>query len=171
MRRMIQILGAVAAGALAVACSGGSAGDGAGDANCPAYVVPAGTDLTTPAVTFKAQVLGTIFVNNCGTSSCHGVTPGMGGLFLGTSTADAPTVYAELVGKDSTELLSMPFVTAGDPEQSYLMHKMDGDQCQFNQQCVAPGCMASMPYGATMALPVAYRDLVRRWIAQGAQDD
>ena len=101
----------------------------------------------------------------------HGVNPGMGGLFLGKAASDAATVYAEIVGKNSSELTSMPFVTAGDPEHSYLMHKMDGDQCQFDTQCVAPSCLDAMPNGATMLLPVTYRDLVRRWIAQGAKND
>jgi hypothetical protein len=175
MSKPIQILGAVVAGGLAVACSSGTSGDGTGtggeSGSCQPYVVPAGTDLTTPAVTFKAQVMGTVFLNNCGTSACHGAMPGMGGMFLGVTAADAPTVYAGIVGKASSELPTMPFITAGDPEKSYLMHKMDGDQCQFDHECTTENCLAVMPSGATMPLPVTYRDLVRRWIAQGAMND
>ena len=170
MSKAIHSLGAVLSAGLLLACSGGGGG-GSGDGSCQPYVVPAGTDLMTPAVTFSTNVMGQVFVNNCGTSSCHGDKPGMGGLFLGASAADAATVYAEIVGKNSSELTSMPFVTAGDPSKSYLMHKMDGDQCQFDAECVAPSCLAAMPNGATMLLPVAYRDIVRRWIAQGAKND
>ena len=139
--------------------------------SCMPYTVPESTDLMTPTVTFSANVMGQVLLNNCGTSSCHGVKPGMGGLFLGVAASDAATVYAEIVGKNSSELPSMPFVTAGDPEKSYLMHKMDGDQCQFDAECVAPSCLALMPNGANMPLPVTYRDIVRRWIAQGAMNN
>ena len=41
-------------------------------------------------------------------------------------------VYSGLVGKDASvpvEENCMPYVTAGDPTRSYLMHKLDGDMC------------------------------------------
>jgi hypothetical protein len=58
-------------------------------------------------------------------------------------------------------------VTPGDPSNSYLMHKLDADQCQFAAQCVAGDCLKPMPYDVG-SLTTDKRDLVRRWIAQGA---
>ena len=172
--------------ALLVACSspskpGGSGGDetssgsssGAGG-GCQPYQVPAGTDLTTPTVSLQMDVVANVFNSNCGLSTCHG-TPGTstGNLFLGSEAAsgsDSATVRTGLVGVASGELPSMPYVTAGDATKSYLMHKMDGDQCQYDDQCVKPSCLADMPNGGA-TLPVATRDIVRRWIAQGALDN
>jgi len=65
----------------------------------------------------------------------------------------------------------MPLVTASDPSKSYLMHKLDGDQCQYNAECSGQSCLSLMPSGGTQLLPVATRDVVRRWIAQGAQNN
>ena len=65
----------------------------------------------------------------------------------------------------------MSIVTPTNPTQSYIMHKLDGDQCQFNQMCSGLNCEVSMPSGATVVLPVDDRDTVRRWIAQGAMDN
>jgi hypothetical protein len=64
----------------------------------------------------------------------------------------------------------MPYVTPGKPEESYLMHKLDGDQCYFDDQCLGHRCQASMPNLGT-SLPVGTRDIVRRWIAQGAMNN
>jgi len=158
-----------------VGCGGpGQAGGADGGGNCDAYLVPATTDLTQPVVSFKTDVMK-IFNNNCGLSTCHGSTSlGKGSLFLGAETAhraDASEVRAGIVGQASVELPSMPFVTAGDPEKSYLMHKLDGDQCAFDGECVDGTCHVLMPSGGNTLLPVAFRDVVRRWIAQGAQDN
>jgi hypothetical protein len=127
-----------------------------------------------PAVTFKTDMMK-LFNNDCGAAPCHGTNAGLTGpLFLGAETAmgsDASAVYANLVGPKSTELTSMPYVTPGDPAHSYIMHKLDGDQCQYNAQCVGGSCLAIMPNGLGHPLPTATRDTVRRWIAQGAQND
>jgi hypothetical protein len=85
-------------------------------------------------------------------------------------------VLGGLVGVKSTEDLSMNLVTAGDPAQSFLMHKMDGDQCTLVSQCMMgnsfrPNCGVFMPYQAPTLLDVPTRDTVRRWIAQGAKDN
>ena len=44
----------------------------------------------------------------------------------------------------------MPFVTAGDPSKSYLMHKMDGDQCAFDSSCTNGTCGVSMPQASPL---------------------
>jgi hypothetical protein len=135
--------------------------------------VPSGTDLKTPVESFKDDVMP-IFDANCGSSSCHGSAAApTGGIFLGASTAngsDSAEVYVGLVGPGSEELPSMPYVTPGAPSLSYLQHKLDGDQCHYDAECAGESCVAAMPNGG-MLLPVATRDVVRRWIAQGAKDN
>jgi hypothetical protein len=161
-----------------VACNGGngSSSDGGvgGVANCTAYVVPPGTSLTSPAVSFRGDVMK-LFNDSCGASSCHGTASApAGGLFLGLESArggDAATVHAGLVGHAAAELPAMMLVTAGDPEHSYLMHKLDGDQCMFTAQCSGGDCMSFMPQGSPQPLAPETRDVVRRWIATGAASD
>jgi uncharacterized protein (DUF39 family) len=51
------------------------------------------------------------------------------------------------------------------------MHKADADQCAFAGECNFPNCGQLMPNGTNIPLPVANRDTVRRWIAQGANDN
>jgi len=124
-------------------------------------------------ILFKTDIVAGVFNGSCGFSSCHGsATAPQGNLFLGLQTAkgsDSSAVHTKIVGVKSGELPVMPFVTAGDPSKSYLMHKMDGDQNTLDSQC-AGGCLVSMPQGADI-LPQATRDKVRAWIAQGALDN
>jgi hypothetical protein len=159
---------------LAVAACGTPPPDYEIDAGaCVPYVVPSGTDLMNPAVSFANDVLP-IFLTPyetiaCTSAACHGVTSGASGnLFLGMSAGDASTVFGELVGKPSGELTSMNFVTASDAPHSYLMHKMDGDTCMYD--CSGSDCSVTMPLNAPI-LPVETRDIVRRWITQGAQSN
>jgi hypothetical protein len=171
---------ALLCGLLACSSPGKSDGNGGGSSTssagtgggCEAYQVPAGTDLTTPTVSLQNDVMQ-IFNGNCGASACHGMTNVPGGLFLGAESAagsDFSTVRSGLVGVPAIELGTMPYVTASTPEKSYLMHKLDGDQCQYDSMCASGSCLATMPNGGTQ-LPVATRDTVRRWIAQGALDN
>jgi hypothetical protein len=70
----------------------------------------------------------------------------------------------------------MDEVAAGDPEHSWLMHKLDGDECLFSATCNATGnaifanCGVQQPYNSA-PLDAATRDAIRRWIAQGARDN
>jgi hypothetical protein len=159
---------------LGAACGGNSDNGDGGAASCSAYVVPSGTSLSQPTVSLKSDVMK-LFNDNCGLSSCHGsVSAPEARLFLGAESArgsDASMVRVGLVGQAAAELPSMPLVTAGDPANSYIMHKLDGDQCQLDSRCSDGSCMAMMPSGATQPLPVETRDTLRRWIAQGAGDD
>ena len=163
--------------------SSSSAGDSvtcAQPAGC-AQPGPGTTQLSSPSVSFASDVVP-LFETSCATSTlCHqGLTgsavPSMSLLFLGTgmgAAADSPSIYSALP-VPSHELPSMSYVTPGDPGTSYLMHKMDGDQCQFESTCaIMPA--STTPCGAVMPIPCALaddqRDVVRRWIAQGALDN
>ncbi len=137
---------------------------------CTPYAAPAKSQLMSPAVSFKSEVMP-VFSASCASSSCHGIADApKGALFLGAQLqhgSDATAVWSALVAKPSAQLPAMAFVTAGEPENSYLMHKLDSDQCMFESSCVGHDCLRSMPYD-TSALAVEKRDVVRRWIAQGA---
>jgi len=136
---------------------------------CQAYISPSGTNLMAPTTSFKSDVVPVIDAH-CTSSICHGISDGAtGDLFLGAELAmgsDSASVYPNLMAK-SQELTTMAYVKPGDPANSYLMHKIDADQCTLS--CTGGTCMASMPLNST--LPLASRDIVRRWIAQGALDN
>jgi hypothetical protein len=138
---------------------------------CVSYMTP--IDLTTPKVSFTADVVP-IFQQNCISASCHGLAGSpKGDLFLGALSAhgnDSGKVHSDLVGVTTAQLPTMKFVAVGDPTHSYLMHKLDNDQCMFQSNCVAADCQQSMPFSDNL-LPDETRDIVRRWIAQGALDN
>jgi hypothetical protein len=149
--------------------STGSGATGTGGHDCALYQEPAGTDLSTPVESFKTNVMA-IFAENCASSSCHGATPPTGNLSLGGTEAAAPATYKALVNVMSGELTTMPYVTPSMYEESYLMHKLDADQCYYDEQCVGHLCLAAMPNLGT-TLPTGTRDIVRRWIFQGAMNN
>jgi hypothetical protein len=178
----LVVLVAVCA-SFAPGCASSSGGQGAGGGSCAAYVVPSSTDLSTPATTFAADVMPILKSNCANSTNCHGSATGTNnGVTLGKvgGTADPHAIRANLVGIASKEDPSMSFVAAGDPGHSFLMHKMDGDQCTVDSQCTGappglpapspPSCQNSMPSGSPL-LDVSARDTVRRWIQQGAKDD
>ncbi|MBS2019837.1 MAG: hypothetical protein JST00_43645 [Deltaproteobacteria bacterium] len=135
--------------------------------SCVDYSPPASFDANTPATSFSRDVMP-VFQRSCAFSTCHGATTGpANGVFLGN---DAARVHGAIVGVKSGELAAMSFVTPGDPRQSYLLRKMDGSQCALDAQCKGGSCQGSMPKN-DQVLPVETRDIVRRWIAQGAKND
>lgn len=152
--------------------------DAGADACEPVYESDA--DLQAPAVLFATDVVP-IFQQSCAIAggTCHGIPevvaqqrPYLGDFDGGT---DAAVVYKGLVGVPSNEDPQMNLVTAGSTANSYLMHKMDNDQCNFAADCAQgqtqyTNCGESMPYSDPL-LPTDTRDTVRRWIAQGAKND
>ena len=132
-----------------------------------------------PAVTFKADVLP-ILRNSCGlSSSCHTNENGPGGQhYLGPKKSDPdPTpeqiakIFEQSVGKAPVLKAGMNIITPGAPEQSFFMYKLDGIKCA-TLDCAANGsCGALMPLGATEPMRAIERDILRRWIAQGAKND
>jgi len=85
-------------------------------------------------------------------AGCHGGAEPEGGFVI-----DGP---ASLVDVASTQTEDMPLVTAGEPLQSYLWHKLE------NTQRVAGGSGSVMPTSGL--LPSEDVDLVEAWIAAGA---
>jgi hypothetical protein len=161
----MRVLSGLALAALAFAASQCSSDPPA--SSCVDYQPPAGFDATTPAVSFSKDVMP-VFLRSCAFSTCHGSSVGRAnGVFLGN---DAARVHAAAVNVASEELTTMRLVTPGNPAGSYLMRKMDGSQCLLDAQCSGGSCQESMPRNQA-PLDVGTRDVVRRWIAQGAKND
>lgn len=158
--------------AVASACAA-CGGDGTPTATeCFDY---ASFNLSTPAVSFKADVLP-VFQRSCSFSAtCHGAVAGSAGFtYLGPgigveiTAEELAEIEAQNVGAASRAPSGMPRISAGDPSQSFLMHKIDHTLSCRDLACTPETCGAPMPYGG-MLLPAEERDAIRRWIAQGAK--
>jgi hypothetical protein len=112
-------------------------------------------------------------------STCHGtgLDPSSGRPFLGNHAGgtDPMTVLRGIVGVPAAEDPQLSLVKGSDPMNSYLMHKVDGDQMMFANECAVADptystCGQPMPY-ASPALDKTTRDTIRQWIAQGAPDN
>ncbi|MFO0589137.1 MAG: hypothetical protein U0441_16415 [Polyangiaceae bacterium] len=157
--------------------SGGSGGGGGGTATCPDY---SKFDGTMPVVSFKTDVLP-VFQRSCGLStSCHGDPnmPSQDRPYFGpnkstTATADdISKILAGSVGVSSYLNPSMQIVKVSDPEHSFLMYKLDDQlECATLECAATNACGGLMPQGATEPLASDERDAIRRWIAQGAQNN
>jgi hypothetical protein len=158
-------------------CGGGetTGGDGA----CFDY---AKFDGTKEAVHFKADVLP-IFRTSCGLStSCHGAeSPSAPEQhFLGPKNSEDVTdmqiqaIFDQSVGKASVMNSDMQVINPGKPAESFLMYKLDapvdGDFCGDLTCAGDKSCGDEMPQGGPQ-LPADKRDVIRRWIAQGAKND
>lgn len=157
---------------------GGEGGSGGGAASaCFDY---ASFDGTKPAVSFKDEVLP-ILQRSCGvSSSCHGdsTAPNENRPYLGPNKStmatdqDITIILGGLVDVGSFYETSMSLVKPNDPENSFLMHKLDDTLSCDKLECAAnKDCGGIMPQGAEEPLAITERDLVRRWIAQGAANN
>ena len=108
-----------------------------------------------PPVRFTTEVLP-LLKQHC--VACHMSGQEQGGLALAPRLA-----YQHLVGVPSIES-GLLRVKPGEPATSYLMHKLDGTHTSVG------GSGLRMPM-ASEPLPAAQRDLLRRWIAEGARRD
>lgn len=141
--RLLQRLAFALLTAFAAACGSDDGGAGA-----PAGgMAGAGAD----DVSFAATVQP-LFDQAC---NCHQSTPLMAPFSL--KAADA---YDNIVGAPASQLPSMPLVTPGKLNQSYLWHKLDGTQLEVG------GLGARMP--SNIPLDESQKDIVARWIAAGA---
>jgi hypothetical protein len=166
--RMVRVVTLLVLVALGCANDVASPDAGPTGGTCALYQVPTTTDLMMPTASFRTDVMP-LFHATCSSSLCHGsATAPAGAVFLGS---DAEQVYANLVGRASQTLPTMALVTAGSPGKSFLMHKMDADQCAYAATCTVDNCGSQMPRDSNTPLAAQTRDSVRRWIAQGAEDN
>lgn len=135
---------------------------------------------TKENVSFQADVLP-IFELSCSlSSSCHGnraspdtpagYQPYLGEVDQEETPSDIQLIRDIIISQDSHVNPSMKIIDPGKPESSFLMHKMDGDLDCTALTCNDGDCGDGMPQG-TMPLKRETRDIVRTWIAQGAQDN
>ncbi len=177
------------AGSSFIGCGGSGGGTGGGGSGggsaAPGCFDYASFEGTTPAVHFQADVLP-ILRTSCGLSaSCHGSESGQGGQhFYGPKKSDpTPTadqikaIFDQSVNQPAVANPSMKIITPGDPANSFLMYKLDGDPNATDQVSCATlecakdkSCLDAMPQGGP-PLPSDARDIIRRWIAQGAKND
>lgn len=148
---------------LAISCLIAACNGNDGGKTCAPFTSKA--DLTTPQVSFRNDVMP-ILNQSCTFSSCHGAGSGTMTLRQG----DAAGMRSQIVDVPSSTLPAMKRVAPGDPGHSFLMHKIDGDVCTLKDQCVQQTCGDTMPQSSDM-LDEATRDVIRRWIAQGAKDN
>ena len=117
---------------------------------------------TAPVTVTLAQLQTQIFTPLC--SGCHN---GVGTTLPGVQNLTAGHTYTSVVGVASLEQPTLQRIKAGDPDNSYLVQKIEG----------AAGITGSrMPLGcgappATACLDQATIDMVRTWVTQGALDN
>ena len=111
--------------------------------------------LATPASGATLDDLqASLFTPTCATGGCH-TGPAGGSLPSGMDLSDADASFASLVGVASIQQPSLSRVAAGDPNNSYLVQKVEGT------------AGSRMPLGGA-ALDQATIDDIRQWIADGA---
>ncbi len=102
-----------------------------------------------------SQIQANVFTPTCAITGCHFGAGAPQGLRL-----DAASSFALLVGVASMEQSSVLRVAPGDPDNSYLIQKLEGSASSGQQ----------MPLNAP-ALPQPTIDVIRQWISDGAIDD
>lgn len=121
----------------------------------------AGVDVTVdnapPAVTLS-DIQAQVFTPSC--AGCHS-GPTSNVLPSGMNLSSAADSHAALVGVPSLQVTTFDRVEPGDPDNSYLIRKLEGE----------PGIMGTrMPQGGPF-LPQATVDMIRQWIADDAPNN
>ncbi len=98
-----------------------------------------------------------IFTGRCALSGCHvGTNPQLG------QNLSVGQTFASVVNVPAVELSTMSRVTPGQPDNSYLVHKVQGTHVNVG------GSGFQMPLGRS-PLTQTEIDLIRAWIEAGAQ--
>ena len=127
-------------------CGGGS-GEGLDSNGRP---IGEGADPGGPLLPNLASIQSHVFTPVC--SVCHAGGSAPQGLRL-----DATNAYAMLVGVSSSEVPGLKRVKAGDPDNSYIIQKIEGHA----------SVGVRMPYGGPY-LDAATIATIRLWITNGA---
>lgn len=124
------------------------------------------SDLTGPTPNLQptlASITSEVFTSTDSSgrracSTCHtdnGRTPA-----AGLNLKDATTAFAQLVGRPSTRKAGATFVIPGDPDNSYLVQKLEGRGDIVGVR---------MPIGGPF-LTDGQMLVIRRWITEGAKN-
>lgn len=148
--RILRALGAPGALALAGALGGCGPGDGSGlDENGR----PLGEGGAVPTEATLASIQANVFTPSCAVAGCHGGAAAQRGLRL-----DPGFSAGSLVNVPSPVNSALVRVVPGQPDQSFLIHKLQGTQSLGDR----------MPQGGPF-LTQSEVDNVRLWIANGAR--
>lgn len=135
--------------ALVAACAG--SGEGL-DANGRPLGESDGIGVFEPTI---ESIQANVFTPIC--AQCHAGAGAPQGLVL----SDTQTSYDELVGVASAEAPAYFRVLPGDPDASYVIHKIEGTQDVGNR--MPNGCPETQP-----CLDADTIGVIRQWIADGA---
>jgi hypothetical protein len=100
------------------------------------------------------DIQAAVFTPTCATSTCHAQPNPSAGLDL----SDADTSHAALFNQPSSQDMGLMLVAPGLPDDSYLVHKIEGTQSQGQR----------MPAGGALPLSQAEIAAIRQWIVDGA---
>ena len=149
----------VGTGAATILDLGGNALDGE-----PILLLPSGDGVAGGNYTATFTVSGTAptltsIQTNVFTPRCSGCHNGVGAFLPGAmNLTSASSSFASLVGVTSLEVPTLQRVAAGNPNNSYLIRKLEG----------GPNIVANrMPLGGPF-LPQTTIDAIRLWITNGA---
>lgn len=113
-------------------------------------------EVRKPAVSATfTRVQNEIFSPNCTAAGCHSGSSPPDGLLLTQGSA-----WANIVNVNSVQMPSLLRIEPGDPDNSYLVRKVEGDGIVANR----------MPLGQD-PLPQELIDLLRAWVENGAMND
>lgn len=116
------------------------------------------------------SIFDNVLRSKCATSSCHGASPPTGNMQFDPDDADL--THASLVG-----VLAMGSecggtgrtrVLAGDPDNSLLVQKLEGDTSTPAPALDDAVCGSRMPEGGPYDVPAQAIQAIRDWIAGGA---
>lgn len=147
--RQSRTCAAIAVAAMVASCGGGS-GEGLDSNGRPLSEGGGSSGTLEPSF---ASIQANVLTPMC--TGCHAGAAAPAGLRL-----DAASSYALLVGVASAEVPSLQRVKVGSPDDSYLVHKLEGS--------AAVG--ARMPLGGPF-LDDAAIAVIRQWIAAGAPQE
>ena len=103
------------------------------------------------------QIQAIVFTPSCATAGCH-TGPAGNMLPTGLDLSDADASFASLVNAMSMQSMGATLVIPGDPDNSYLVQKLEGS--------AAVGNVMPPPPRATLA-PATIAE-IRQWIMDGA---
>ena len=148
----------LAIGGTLTGCAGGGGGGGGGAPPKPACKPPA-----TPTISFSMDIQP-IFNRSCALVSCHtGAVPAQG------QDLSPGVAYGQVVNVSSTEQPKLKRVRPGDPNNSYLVRKIQGDP-RISGVLMPNGCPGVPAAGAQCLTPDEIMAIVQ-WITECAPNN
>lgn len=123
-----------------------------------------------PIVPVAFSEVQALFTRTCAMPACHGRGADGGGGSAGLFLTDGVTSHRSMVDQPSDQVGRLRLVSPGDPDNSYLVVKVEGTMRRYAECATSPGrnpCGVQMPQLAA-PLTTAERALIRNWIRSGA---